>query len=107
MGRSFHGEAVAMLLARTPNLTQIETAVLQALAAGAAGSLYGDTLRRLEAKLPDLPTILSNIKFRATAWGLASELERLKEQCDADETVVEDGPEDGHVSLSGTPVLQA
>ena len=104
MGRSFHGEAVALLLARTPNLTQIETAVLQALAAGAAGSLYGDTLRRLEAKLPDLPTILSNIKFRATAWGLASELERLKEQCNV---VVEDSQEDRDVSLSGTPLLEA
>jgi hypothetical protein len=104
MGRSFHGEAVALLLARTPNLTQIETAVLQALAAGAAGSLYGDTLRRLEAKLPDLPTILSNIEFRATAWGLASELEQLKEQCNV---VVEDSQEDGNVSLSGTPLLQA
>jgi hypothetical protein len=107
MGRSFHGEAVALLLARTPNLTQIETAVLQALAAGAAGSLYGDTLRRLEVKLPDLPIILSNIKFKATAWGLASELEHLKEQCDADETAVEDGPQDGNVSLSTTPALQA
>jgi hypothetical protein len=107
MGRGFYGEAVALLLARTPNLTQVETAVLQALAAGAAGKLYWDTLRRLEAKLADLPIILSNIKFRATAWGLASELEQLKERCDADETVVEDGPKDGHLSLSGTPALQA
>ena len=62
----------ALLLARVPNLTQVETAVLQALAAGAAGSLYWDTLRRLEAKLADLPIILSNIKFRATAWESAS-----------------------------------
>src|SRR5277367_1282559 len=107
MGRSFHGEAITLLLARVPNLTQIETAVLQALAAGAAGSLYGDTLRRLEAKLPDLSIILSNISYRAKAWGLASELERLKEQCNADETVVEDGSEDGDLSLPGTPALQA
>jgi hypothetical protein len=107
MGGSFHGEAIALLLARTPNLTQIETLVLKALAAGAAGSLYGDTLRRLEAKLPDLPIILSNISHRAKAWGLASELELLKEQCNAEETVVEDGPEDGHLSLSTTPLLQA
>jgi len=107
MGLSFHGEAVALLLARTPNLTQVETAVLKAFAAGAAGSLYWDTLRRLEAKLPDLPIILSNIKIRATAWGLASELGQLKEQCNADETVVEDGPEDGDLSLPGTPALQA
>jgi len=103
MGLSFHGEAVALLLARTPNLTQVETAVLKAFAAGAAGSLYWDTLRRLEAKLPDLPIILSNIKIRATAWGLASELEQLKEQCN----VVEDSQEDGDVSLSTTPLLQA
>jgi len=107
MGRSFHGEAITLLLARTPNLTQIETLVLKALAAGAACSLYADTLRRLEAKLADLPIILSNIAYRAKAWGLASELERLKEQCNAEETAVEDGPEDGHVSLSRTPLLEA
>jgi hypothetical protein len=107
MGRSFHGEAVALLLARTPNLTHVETAVLKAFAAGAAGELYWDTLRRLEAKLPDLSIILSNISYRAKVWGLASELERLKEQCNADETVVEDGSEDGDLSLPGTPALQA
>jgi hypothetical protein len=107
MGRSFHGEAVALLLARTPNLTQIETLVLKALGAGAAGELYWDTLRRLEAKLADLPVILSNIAYRAKAWGLAPELERLKEQCDAEQVVVEDGPRDGDVSLSGTPLLEA
>ena len=105
MGRSFHGEAITLLLARTPNLTQVEALVLKALAAGAAGELYWDTLRRLEAKLPDLPIILSNIKIRATAWGLASELELLKEQCNAEETAVEDGPEDRDVSLSGAPLL--
>jgi hypothetical protein len=107
MGRSFHGEAVELLLARIPNLTQAETLVLKAFAAGAAGGLYWDTLRRLEAKLPDLPIILSNIKIRATAWGLASELERLKEQCNAEETVVEDGPQDGDLSLSRAPLLEA
>jgi hypothetical protein len=107
MGRSFHGEAVELILTRVQNLTQIETLVLKALAAGAEGSLYWDTLRRLEAKLADLPIILSNIKIRATAWGLVPELKQLKEQCDAEQVVVEDGPGDLLVPLSGTPPLLA
>ena len=61
-------------------LPKAETAVLKAFAAGAAGGLYGDTLLRSEAKMPDLPINLSNIKMRATAWGLVSSGD-LKEQC--------------------------
>jgi hypothetical protein len=86
MGESFHLRGLKLIRSSTP-LSPNEFGVLEYLINCAERGQYWDRLYRIAA-LEDVPFIIQNIVAKARMAGLEPHLEKLKEEVDAEASVI-------------------